>query len=396
MLPNLFGLSLHTLPIGTEKRDAGQLDAASQPASKIPKGQEILEVGWENLINDSTRTAVRFQIRATVGTNPDWTATFTIVDRKIYMTTGDDEIVPDGSNCVEIDMGRDQMSLESLFHSLDDDVIGKCEIYPAITGGGGGAGNFVLEMCDGIATVLGHSIHLDDVSSYPDSIKPKVSTVRMTHFLAMKRGYGYYEARGYFAEAAIDFYELWLNDKDNALQTELGRVQIIDLLWTHTIFTTPVNELVEAIRAFPNTMAAATLGPVPMFHQTNYTKEWADAHADAAQKEVRDLLLWLNHHDGSMSVRNILSLANGEGIDVGGDESKLEEVLETLLNQVWTRRFKKNSRGYPIQYPGRLLRKYINPKTNMFLTCMPDHEQPSGPPKISLRPVRRDMLVTVL
>lgn len=410
MLPNLSGLK-------TNRDTLSSSESIPEQASKVAKGQEILDVDWKWLIDISSSKDVNFKVTAPrVEPGADrWAARFIIRKGKISMTTsgGRDECV-----VIEPNAKSQQVDLDSLFYALADDVITKCEITPAIKfgGGGGGSGNFVLQVCDGIAAVLGWPISLTDLAEFPIKINREYPFGSMSHMLAVERGYGYYEARGYFAQQAFAFYQRGKYQLEgHELQKELASVQRIDLLWTHTIFTTPLKELLEAIRTFPTKMSGPD-GAVPEFHQTNYTEKWAANHVINAKAVVDPFRQWLSLHDvankecmkrleefaklkevpryADMSVRELMRLVNYDAVALEKEEvGDLQTYVKLFVRDVWTRSFGSK------EYPGDDLCKYIDRETRKFLVCEPDPLYPlqiSGPPKVGMRATRTDMMVNVL
>ena len=162
-----------------------------------------------------------------------------------------------------------------------------------------GQGAVLLQLMDTLAPLLDtRRLKLIDGSRFaPDSSRgnPDVFSedMSLTAALVLLRGYGYYEARGWFPTYLV---QASLSN-NNFFRPELSNPQRMidhahaDLLWTEVVMTTPTKHLYQAIVDFPDTLAARwgdwspfslEDGLSEQFKKYLYGKEACQRHANRA------------------------------------------------------------------------------------------------------------------
>lgn len=271
-----------------------------------------------------------------------------------------------------------------------------------------GQGAVILELADSLAPLLDtYMVHLTDAARFaPDSERgnPDIfsSDLYMTYALAMLRGYGYYEGRGFYSDYLIKA----ALSNNGFSRPELSNPQRIidhahaDFLWTETTMSTPTKDLYEAIVNFPKTLAEQWSNWSPysfeeglseQFKRHLYSSEACKKHADRAQLYVDEMLSWckgdkigdsdvdrdrlfgkwMDEFD-ELSIRDIRKntmekLARMENArafmyrydSVPEEHERIKELIEVFMQQVWHRRIYENSTWNFLEYPGDLLEKII-------------------------------------
>ena len=270
-----------------------------------------------------------------------------------------------------------------------------------------GQGAIVLELTDVLAPLLDtRRIKLTDAARFaPDSSRgnPDVfsSDLYMTYALALLRGYGYYEARGWFSNYLIQ--ASLSNNSFNRPESSNPQRMIdhahADLLWTKVVTTTPTKELYQAILNFHTTLSEhwRDWSPYPFekglsdqYKRFLYSIEACQKHADRALVYINEMLVWCKGTkigDGEedrdlffgrwmdefdeLSIRDIrkntmAKLAEMEGARlfthpydaVPEEHHRVVELIGTFLETVWLRWIFEDSTDI-IEHPGDHLEKII-------------------------------------
>jgi len=225
--------------------------------------------------------------------------------------------------CVSISLSDDEpgsrplvFEIDSLFYDIPKgDYTNKCRmamLQPKDwddTSAHLGQGAIVLELTDVLAPLLDtRRIKLIDAARFaPDSSRgnPDVfsSNLYMTSALALLRGYGYYEARGWFSNYLIQA-SLSGNSFNRPESSDPQRMidhAHADLLWTEVVMTTPTKELYKAILDFPTTLSKhwRDWSPYPFekglsdqYKRFLYSDGACQKHADRALKYINAMLVW--------------------------------------------------------------------------------------------------------
>lgn len=305
-----------------------------------------------------------------------------------------------GKRCVEIVLDDDRMravppvfEVESLFYDIPEgDYTALCRkemLRPEDWSDPNahlGQGAVILQLADTLAPLLDtRRLKLIDGSRFaPDSSRgnPDVfaENMSLTAALALLRGYGYYEARGWFSTYLV---QASLSN-NNFFRPELSNPQRMidhahaDLLWTEVVMTTPTRGLYQAIVDFPDTLAARWSDWSPFsledglseqFRRHLYSKEACKRYADVAKYEyiiemldwckrdetdngiVRDRMSgrWMDEFD-ELSIRDIrrvtmAKVAEMEAAyfmlyrfdEVPQEQERVVEFIDTFLKKVWSR-----------------------------------------------------------
>tara|TARA_B110001452_G_scaffold215216_1_gene186359 strand:- start:150 stop:1685 length:1536 start_codon:yes stop_codon:yes gene_type:complete len=307
-----------------------------------------------------------------------------------------------------------------------------------------GMGAVVLQVLDTLAPLLAtYRLELIDGSRFaPDSSRgnPDImpSDMFMTDALALLRGYGYYEARGWFSSLLVR--DPFITENGNSQR--MSDHAHADLLWTEMVMTTPTNELVEAILDFPNTLAerwsdwssssSIEEGLSPTFRMRVYGKEACQRHADRAQVYVDEMVdwcrndrmatqppterdqwwgKWMDHFD-ELSIRDIrlqtleklaemedarfLLVRNNRFVDVPLELVRIVELIDEFMENVWARRLAPETANDLAEekYPSATLEKMIFKKGpgSRHQSLKIDPGTRTGRPKFILVENRADFL----
>lgn len=189
---------------------------------------------------------------------------------------------------LKLDHGSYHPSLyvETLFE-VSDRVIGSCDMDPTDAPG---VGSLTLQVFDLVAMAMGiKSLTLSDMAMYrAEGPRPPITLdSSLSSTLTLLRGYGYYEARGYFSDDFVVY------GSTIPFEIELANIETIDLRWSHMIATTPIGSLVAAVAAFPNVMNSLDF-EVPKYCREKYTREWCTEHAQRVRvKTVQPIVDWI-------------------------------------------------------------------------------------------------------
>lgn len=287
-LPNLSLLSLRQEPTDAKRareEDGGaNADGNSAPEPTKPKAVpvDIDKVNWKALIDqaEAFRKAKMTVRRVFRVTDPNTTVTLpsgekvtptqtyqlAIVNLWEYDDEEDVDVsqdeyalvlqieTDDGSTeCthVSIRINNDELHLNSLFFGLTDDEASRCAVSPRITYYPGN-GDMVLATLRHIAHQLGFFIGLTDAakSRVRDNTPLFLKKRYLTQALAINRGYGYYEARGFLPEELFVLTNnAYLNTPELMPQAMLLLKNVL-LLWTFDITTAPISQIKSKIKSF--------------------------------------------------------------------------------------------------------------------------------------------------
>ena len=300
----------------------------------------------------------------------------------------------DRHRCVEIVLGDHQTPgfvIESLFYDLESGeqtALCRREVLPSSNWSDPnahlGQGAIVLQIVDALAPLLGtHPLKLIDGSRFaPDSSRgnPDVisSGMYMTDALALLRGYGYYEARGWFSSFLV--HDPFIAENGHSNPQRMSDHAHADLLWTEVVMDTPLNNLHEAILDFHNTLAkqwsnwsssSFEEGFSPKFKTHLYGMAACKRHAARAEYYIGDMLewciggvtadsipvkrdqywgLWMDHFD-ELSIRDIRRQTRAKVVEmedsphdefdrftnVPSELVRVVELIETFMENVWYR-----------------------------------------------------------
>ena len=334
----------------------------------------------------------------------------------------------DRRRCVEVVLGDRQtpgFKIESLFYDLaagEETALCRREVLPSSNWSDPnahlGQGAIVLQIVDALAPLLGtYRLELVDGSRFaPDSSRdPDVisSDMYMTEALAMLRGYGYYEARGWFSRFLIR--DPFIAENGHSNPQRMSDHAHADLLWTEVVMDTPVNELHEAILYFYDTLAdqwsnwsaldsSFEEGFSPKFKTHLYGREACERHAKRAEVYIGEMLywckntftvdgtprllscgecverdrfwgLWMEHFD-ELSIRDIRIQTMAKVVEmedaaklnefdrftnVPSEQDRVVELIELFMDNVWYRYIDTEDPAYSEgwvgqQYPGTISR----------------------------------------
>lgn len=250
-----------------------------------------------------------------------------------------------------------------------------------------GQGAIVLQIVDALAPLLGtHRLELVDGSRFaPDSSRGNPNGMAidmfMTTALALLRGYGYYEARGYFSNFLVQ--DPFIAENGHVNPQRMSDHAHADLLWTEVVMNTRVDKLHEAILGFPNTLAerwsywsssSFEEGLSPAFKTHLYGIEACKRHAARAEEYICEMLhwcssdvtdseahsapverneywgKWMDHFD-ELSIRDIRRQTMAKVVemensalnesdrfdDVPMEHHRVIELIDTFIENVWYR-----------------------------------------------------------
>ena len=299
--------------------------------------------------------------------------------------------------------------LDSLFHDLDDETLKSCRVFPGTRGsqwGQKGYGAAVMQVVDVIAHNRGLPVMLADVAKFTYGEVPLINSyTRITPTLVLMRGMGYYESRGFVSDLLTS----------SATPKEMYAAATgVDLQWSHMIVTTPVTELLAAIRDFHTTVKALGAS-VPDFTHELYSERFCTDHATRAEtlfmKPWTDNMVPLlsagtqrnGKLDGvsyvDLSVRALAQAITANRIpeDVV-DAEELNFHVRLLMKHVWERPVEIDMDGhYERTYPGsglvKVLHESLTSDTPEFNAIVPNPQVPRGVPVVRPQPIPSDITV---
>ena len=367
MLPNLSTLRLTDAP-ETKKRAAftANGDDASNKRSKETYFP-LADQDWLRLINTTRKNktpaffiVVAPAIESTNSSNSSNSyqtaedsheATFTIYNNYMELVAKT-EIKP----CVEITFATEDkkpdnpvnVHIDKLFYKIDD--LSSCLASPDASASG--TGRFVLDTVDVIASQLQIPITLTDAAKLRNNQRPMDAVSDwITVSLALKRGYGYYEGRGFISDIISDIAA------DSYIIT--AHVMNIELYWTHLVATTPLSELVAKMINFYDVVLQNVMF-VPDIYKTNIEEfkrellQTKDGQIEDTKTEMKYVTLSMIEYGldpSKWSLRtlsqNISTLDAQRAMDTywkyRNPSSKMKkypgvnETLEIIFKQCWIR-----------------------------------------------------------
>jgi hypothetical protein len=410
-LPNLSSLCIATqaLEDGVEK--------PAKLARTYTSKQKLIDVDWREKFNESNRTKLQFKVFKRQASDLPMEATFELRNSNVILSG-------DGVNCVQITFDSYDELLELdllfLFRYTQQEKRGTCKVSPKLpSAGSGGYGSMVLNMLDCIAYKLPATLKLEDASMFTKDQTPRVHASGLTETLCLTRGYGFYEARGWFSERS--YLSLPTVEQVGLYKRmELVKLaQTADLKWTHMITTTPVNKLYASIIAFAYDIIINLLGTDEviekfgegdLIHITNlYSENNCEQHAKRAkQKFIDPFLGFLQTQDANPYTRQLdetsfSALSLRQIAETKIHQADLTRWMASAFENVWTRfeyiySIKKGIWGRRDlwNYPGSLLTKSLFKidGTLYAFVCKPnDSLGPDILPFVVLEPVRTDLEV---
>ena len=261
--------------------------------------------------------------------------------------------------CIWMVFAPDEIHLELLFYEIKD--TNNCRLLdPA---GSPRWSEAVLKLLSDAGGSLGVKCSLDDASYWPDGKGP-VGQVKhdgnfyekivspMTATMCISRGYGFYEARGFFAREAES-----QTDREFVMECEIERLE-----YQQTVATAAIEQLVQKINAHTTTRVRA--GRVP---RDSRGRNKAEVLVEQPIRAAGELLEWFKSSkitwkrkgveppfSEKNSLREIQVLMASNGVDeftvAEGKRFFNDTGLE--IRKLFTREVRKQKGGKPVPYPG--------------------------------------------
>lgn len=242
-----------------------------------------------------------------------------------------------------ISPGQWELEVNSLFNVEKSEF--KCNVEPDITKTPG-MGSTVLRAFKHIAAQANSALVLDDGAVLlKRTNKPHFLENRMLALaLAMHRGYGFYEGKGFLPNGLVG--KVMERYSGNELATAILNAAQALLIWTHTVTTTPLNDLVDKVRSFHTVVTEMQVQddhPVKLLFSKSNMGKAADRLNDASsrlQKTVK--MLRLHAPDlSSLSMRDVSRCTelhylkaeqSEEGIEgYEAEDRKLEQLYQDIF-----------------------------------------------------------------
>ena len=334
--------------------------------------------------------------------------------------------------------------LDSLFYQVSEDFKPDCLMSPAFlkkmtSQQKRGYTSSILKVFDVIASTSRKDGALEDASTFGPTRPPYQVFERitrryydegapLTRSLAAFRGWGSYEGRGWFPSVMVSVVRKEVENvlKGHGLRpmaiarrmpgelfTPIGQAALVDLEWTHMIYTTPLNTLSSAITQFYESVRVHHAS-APEFTKRLYSQEYCKVHTKHAVAEALDPINDMFHrlaevddpdlenpYDNSRNMRQLLKdddALTGYGKNPVNQSQFMQNVaasgidvyfFSTLLDlfviNVWQRHLMMADQGFldmiadhtqpyseatspggqsrsTLSYPGAFLRKpYVSP-----------------------------------
>ena len=378
MLPNLHALVLCDTGVA-EKR-------------KREEGPEPL------YIKDWTRTSFRSPTFLRVSDFSDGNTTRSVVlrlheDYNALVVTIPQQSALNGyeSLCAYLQVENGYARLDNLFYELNDVKLAGCAVTPSASQKG--IGRLVLESLYALLFGLFRReksipfMTLTDGSAFRKGEAPSLGIDQdMTLTLVFTRGFGFYEGLGFVPSALLlSAEEAHPASEDDLIEALIAGMKT-DLLWTHLLFTTPLNELAATMSSFywnvpakapPLTKllyAETNLGDIDEFDETVDKMTDLAASGGIGRADAED-----------MSIREVL---RDERIDLGARNAMLKHVMDGA----W-----KRQNGYNQTYPDSSLSKQIwrSRPEGLHLVVVPS-DDPALPPRVVRASLATELVVEVL
>ena len=497
-LPNLSGLSLTaTVPTDGYRRpriDEDDYDHAlvedEPPARRVARekdktddpppasyilvpGTPVQDVDWRALVHDLKArpgdNSFPFTVNATQPDGRVWEIKMRLSHQKNRI--GDQEypnttldIIPstedyNGVDCVNVVVdggGRTigtRMLLSSLFHDLEQRQRKACsrEMLPRTVWDDNdalttttGQGAIVLQLLGAMATgIKTHRIELQDASAFTEnSYDPPDMIVKasLTKSLALLRGYGYYEGKGFLPIDMVDHVLGPNYQKPTLVDAErLANHANADLYWTKLVMTTPIDDLPETIERFPDLLKKMwptwagveflgdEFGMCAWMRDKLYSRDACKTHAASASVFKKEFITWCDTKDCctlprdpehgywmkdyyKLSIRDVRKAAlklrrqieddyqpymNAMLPEFELEMGALESFMDDFTKDVWVRAFERDSAGRVGLYPGKVLVKinFMGTGAGEAGSGLEIVKDSSGEPGFALKPNRTDFTV---
>jgi len=293
----------------------------------------------------------------------------------------------EGELCVETDViPPDSLNVENLFNFMefdeDKDENSKCLVEPTK-----GRGDAVLTVFGVIADSMGlGGMSVEDGAMFTHN-SPFVKAGNMTKTLALLRGFGYYEARGFISIHLINGVDKY----------ELPKAKRMDLTWTHALTTTPIKDLYTTILNFHSVVAQE---PIPEFTQRLYSPQNCKECAERAKDVIDEMNLIFRRcfGDNSYQELSMRELANKINIQFETGDEAPDPCYNTLfykfMHQVWQLRIPREYGDF-YAYPGQDLTKafWKSGDESSFMACV-KNPVAGEKPILEWRLLRTDITVT--
>jgi len=421
MLPNLSALNACTLSVDVKRgADEAGLDpppeglATAVRRLKVERGP-LQDIDWAALFkrtyygyegDDDLEGSITFAVYVPRPGGSSWRIKFELEEYSLLIQAATTDL-----SCVKANLQRtsQDINVDSLFYTINEDTRALCTVTPNAKDETG-YGSVVLQVLDVIAGVRGGNLTLGDAATFRDNgTQPKINVDgSVTLTLALLRGFGFYESRGFISSQLVEAE----SDKNlYAAATE------VDLEWTAMVVTTPISQLVEAIRTFYTRVAFRGVS-VPAFTRELYSMTFCAAHATRAKLKFVDPFTTkygkVLAMDGDCPER--LGVASYVDVSMRGlaqatlDGLVPEEVwyadnisdwASTLFQVVWVRPTTISyNNGQAIQLiqlnygEGALTKVFYTASdgTLMYNAVVANPQVPGGVPVVRLQPVRTDIV----
>lgn len=286
LLPNLSLLTISgsgsddsRLPdtrMAKRRKEENNTPSSSSDATERGTPEKTLDqVNWSGILDiiESRLSEYNFKLRSsfwphlTLNMNMDKGLSPNNIDIELRSGIG-------GVHCVEISIYSQirQIDINSLFYTgnkdqdLVDKLLASCNMTPDYNSQSG-AGAMVISFLQALASNLKFSITLKDAAAIrsgtfaPDNDNLVIKQMsKLSYALAMLRGFGYYEARGFLPDMIANPIFNSYDDNPSVIPEKLMLAKKVLVSWTHMIATTPLINLLDAIKYFDR-QVDAILGP---------------------------------------------------------------------------------------------------------------------------------------
>ena len=253
----------------------------------------------------------------------------------------DAEFGVDLSDCVsiELDYGSDSLHLNDLFYDVtlwgSKKNLKRCKMTPDVSSQRG-HGAAILDIVDVIASNHEYAcVTLVDAARLPKTSEaPPPDAGSLSRTLALLRGYGYYEARGFVPTFFANHVKL-------GDMQEMRAVMETNLMWTHVVTTTPLATLSDAIRNFHTNVIATNSGGMPAVLRTWYSRGQCEYKGETAATFVARFMGKFRR-DAKMPRTRLQASSMRTLAKVFAEEqyryvrAYVSKELQTFMKDVWT------------------------------------------------------------
>ena len=296
------------------------------------------------------------------------------------------ELEGNDSLCAYLEVRNGYARLDNLFYDLRDVELAGCAVTPSALEKG--IGRLVLESL--YALLFGLFQHeavprltLTDGSTFRDGEAPDLGIASdMTQTLVFTRGFGFYEGMGFVPYTLLQSAKEAHPDSEDDFVDCLVAGMEADLLWTHTLFTTPLNQLAMTM-AFFYVNVPPKAPPVTHAiyqHVSTMVDRFDETANDIVKLAASGGIGRIDAED--MSIREVL---RDERIDL----DDRNEMLEVIMPTVWQRRGGS--------YPGTSVSKPIwrSRPDGLHLVVVPSDDS-SRPPRVVRTSLNTGLVAEVL